>query len=70
MLQLKTLPGIGPWTAGYIAMRALRWQDAFPHGDIAVLKKLGRVSARRADEMSRAWSPWRAYAVMHIWHAH
>jgi AraC family transcriptional regulator of adaptative response / DNA-3-methyladenine glycosylase II len=65
--RLTALPGIGPWTAQYIAMRALRWPDAFPKEDIAVRKNLGGVSAKRAEEMSRAWQPWRSYAVLHIW---
>jgi AraC family transcriptional regulator of adaptative response / DNA-3-methyladenine glycosylase II len=65
--QLKTLPGIGPWTAHYIAMRALRWPDAFPQGDIAVLNNLGGVTAKQAEAMSQAWRPWRSYAVLHIW---
>lgn len=65
--QLVTLPGIGPWTAHYIAMRALRWPDAFPQGDIAVLNNLGGVTAKQAEAMSQAWRPWRSYAVMHIW---
>ncbi|HUR47862.1 MAG TPA: AlkA N-terminal domain-containing protein, partial [Candidatus Saccharimonadales bacterium] len=65
--QLVELPGIGPWTANYIAMRALRWPDAFPKEDIAVRNKLGGVSSRRAEEMSQAWRPWRSYAVLHIW---
>jgi AraC family transcriptional regulator of adaptative response / DNA-3-methyladenine glycosylase II len=65
--QLVTLPGIGPWTAHYIAMRALRWPDAFPQGDIAVLNNLGGVTAKQAEAMSQAWRPWRSYAVLHIW---
>jgi AraC family transcriptional regulator of adaptative response / DNA-3-methyladenine glycosylase II len=65
--RLAELPGIGLWTAQYIAMRALRWPDAFPKGDIAVRNNLGGVSAKEADEMSSAWSPWRSYAVLHIW---
>ena len=65
--QLVALPGIGPWTAHYIAMRALRWPDAFPKEDIAVRKSLGGVSAQRAEERSQAWRPWRSYAVMHLW---
>ncbi len=65
--RLVALPGVGEWTAGYIAMRALRWPDAFPTGDVAVLKALGRVSAREAEELSRGWAPWRAYAVLHLW---
>ena len=65
--QLVTLPGIGPWTAHYIAMRALRWPDAFPKEDIAVRNNLGGVSAKQAEAMSQAWRPWRSYAVMHVW---
>jgi AraC family transcriptional regulator of adaptative response / DNA-3-methyladenine glycosylase II len=64
---LMALPGIGPWTAHYIAMRALRWPDAFPKEDIAIRKKLGGVSAKEADAMSAPWRPWRSYAVMHLW---
>jgi AraC family transcriptional regulator of adaptative response / DNA-3-methyladenine glycosylase II len=65
--RLAGLPGIGQWTAHYIAMRALRWPDAFPKEDIAVRKRLGGVSAKEADALSQAWRPWRSYAVMHLW---
>jgi AraC family transcriptional regulator of adaptative response / DNA-3-methyladenine glycosylase II len=65
--SLVALPGIGPWTAHYIAMRALRWPDAFPKEDIAVRNALGRVSAKQAEEMSQRWRPWRSYAVLHLW---
>ncbi|HEX4265752.1 MAG TPA: AlkA N-terminal domain-containing protein [Verrucomicrobiae bacterium] len=65
--QLVMLPGVGQWTAHYIAMRALRWPDAFPKEDIAVRNNLGHVTARQAEELSQAWRPWRSYAVMHIW---
>ena len=65
--KLVELPGIGQWTAHYIAMRALRWPDAFPKEDIAVRNKLGGVSAKKAEEMSQAWRPWRSYAVLHVW---
>jgi AraC family transcriptional regulator, regulatory protein of adaptative response / DNA-3-methyladenine glycosylase II len=65
--RLVELPGIGPWTANYIAMRALRWPDAFPKDDIAVRNNLGGVSAKQAEEMSEEWRPWRSYAVLHIW---
>ena len=65
--QLADLPGIGQWTAHYIAMRALRWPDAFPKEDIAVRNNLGGVTARQAEEMSQSWRPWRSYAVLHIW---
>jgi AraC family transcriptional regulator, regulatory protein of adaptative response / DNA-3-methyladenine glycosylase II len=65
--RLAELPGIGPWTAHYIAMRALRWPDAFPKEDIAVRKNLGGVTATEAEVLSQPWRPWRSYAVMHIW---
>jgi AraC family transcriptional regulator of adaptative response / DNA-3-methyladenine glycosylase II len=65
--RLVALPGIGAWTAQYIAMRALRWPDAFPKEDIALRKALGGVSAARADELSQAWRPWRSYATMLMW---
>jgi AraC family transcriptional regulator of adaptative response / DNA-3-methyladenine glycosylase II len=65
--RLLARPGVGPWTAHYIAMRALRWPDAFPKGDVAVLNNLGGVSARQAESIAEAWRPWRSYAVIHIW---
>jgi AraC family transcriptional regulator, regulatory protein of adaptative response / DNA-3-methyladenine glycosylase II len=65
--QLVELPGIGAWTAHYIAMRALRWADAFPKEDIALRNALGRVSPARAEELSRPWRPWRSYATIHLW---
>ena len=65
--RLAELPGIGPWTAHYIAMRALRWPDAFPKEDIAVRNNLGGVTAKEAEALSQPWRPWRSYAVMHVW---
>ena len=65
--RLAELPGIGQWTAHYIAMRVLRWPDAFPKEDIAARNNLGGVSAKQAEEMSQSWRPWRSYAVLHIW---
>lgn len=67
MTKLTAIPGIGKWTAHYIAMRALRWPDAFPREDIALRNKLGGVSAARAEELSQPWRPWRSYATMHLW---
>jgi AraC family transcriptional regulator of adaptative response / DNA-3-methyladenine glycosylase II len=70
-LALKQLPGIGDWTAQYIAMRALRWPDAFPAGDVALQKALGvqhlRQPAREAEAASQGWKPWRSYAVIRAW---
>ena len=68
LAALKALPGIGDWTAQYMAMRALRWPDAFPAGDIALQKALGVDSAREAEQASQAWRPWRSYAVVRAWH--
>jgi AraC family transcriptional regulator of adaptative response / DNA-3-methyladenine glycosylase II len=64
---LTALQGIGPWTANYIAMRALRWPDAFLPSDLVVLKALGETRPARALRRSEAWRPWRAYAVIHLW---
>jgi AraC family transcriptional regulator of adaptative response / DNA-3-methyladenine glycosylase II len=69
MARLAALPGIGKWTAQYVAMRVLRWPDAFPKEDIAIRNRLGGIGAKQAEEMSRAWRPWRSYAVMHIWNS-
>jgi AraC family transcriptional regulator, regulatory protein of adaptative response / DNA-3-methyladenine glycosylase II len=66
---LKALPGIGDWTAQYIAMRALRWPDAFPAGDIALQKALRVASAKEAEAASHGWKPWRSYAVIRAWYA-
>ena len=65
--ELETLPGIGSWTAHYLAMRAMHWPDAFVAGDLGVRKALGTTGTREAEERADAWSPWRAYAVMHLW---
>ncbi len=67
IVRLTGLPGIGQWTAHYIAMRALRWPDAFPKEDIAVRRNLGGVTAKEAEVLSQAWRPWRSYALMHVW---
>jgi AraC family transcriptional regulator of adaptative response / DNA-3-methyladenine glycosylase II len=73
MEALRRLPGIGDWTAQYVAMRALRWPDAFPAGDVALHKALGvqqaRQPAREAEAASQAWKPWRSYAVVRAWSA-
>ena len=67
LARLEALPGIGPWTAQYIGMRALRWPDAFPSQDIALRNRLGGVTARQAESLSRPWRPWRSYALLHLW---
>lgn len=65
--QLLELPGIGPWTAQYVAMRALPWPDAFPDCDLVLRQAAGSVSARQLRQMAETWRPWRAYAAMHLW---
>ncbi len=67
LARLRALPGVGEWTAQYIAMRSLAWPDAFPHTDLGVMKALGETDARRVLAAGEAWRPWRAYAVMHLW---
>lgn len=64
---LRALPGIGEWTAQYVAMRALAWPDAFPHTDLGVIKALRHLSPKRILAAGEAWRPWRSYAVMHLW---
>jgi AraC family transcriptional regulator of adaptative response / DNA-3-methyladenine glycosylase II len=65
--QLCALPGVGAWTANYIAMRALGDPDAFPASDLGLLKAAGISSARRLEEMAEAWRPWRSYAALYLW---
>jgi AraC family transcriptional regulator, regulatory protein of adaptative response / DNA-3-methyladenine glycosylase II len=65
--QLCGIPGIGPWTLQYIAMRALGDPDAFPCGDLGLLRGLGLKSARELEVRAEVWRPWRAYAAMYIW---
>ena len=69
--DLLALPGIGPWTVEYVAMRALGDPDAFPAGDLGVLHGLralgAEADAREAERRSQAWRPFRAYSVLHLW---
>jgi AraC family transcriptional regulator, regulatory protein of adaptative response / DNA-3-methyladenine glycosylase II len=70
--KLRELPGIGEWTAQYIAMRELREPDAFPAADAGLLRAMGTLEgSRRAPpeliERSEGWRPWRAYAAQHLW---
>lgn len=68
---LVALPGIGQWTADYIAMRALGDPDAFPAGDLGLIraaKELGIAEDEKSlAARSEAWRPWRAYAAQHLW---
>jgi AraC family transcriptional regulator of adaptative response / DNA-3-methyladenine glycosylase II len=65
--RLRAIPGVGEWTAQYVAMRALAWPDAFPHTDYGVMKALKLKDPKRVLAAAEAWRPWRAYAVMHLW---
>jgi AraC family transcriptional regulator, regulatory protein of adaptative response / DNA-3-methyladenine glycosylase II len=65
--RLEALPGVGPWTAQYIAMRALHWPDAFPHSDLGIRKAFGGASPATLLRVAKRWQPWRSYATMHLW---
>ena len=67
LTQLREIPGIGPWTAQYVAMRALGEPDAFPSGDIALLHALNLKSSRELEKRAEAWRPWRSYATLYLW---
>ena len=67
LAQLRKVPGIGEWTAQYIAMRALSWPDAFPHTDLGICKALGERDPKKVLEIAEKWRPWRAYAALHCW---
>ena len=72
LTALKALPGVGEWTAQYIAMRALREPDAFPAADVGLMRALtppggSRPSAAEVLARAEAWRPWRAYACFHLW---
>jgi AraC family transcriptional regulator of adaptative response / DNA-3-methyladenine glycosylase II len=72
--RLVVTAGIGPWTAQYVTMRMLGWADAFPPGDVAVLRAMGLGkdprSRREALARAEAWRPWRSYAVLRLWDCH
>ena len=65
--KLTALKGVGPWTASYIALRALGEADAFPAGDLGLQKALGGLSERELKARAEAWRPWRGHAAMAIW---
>ena len=71
--RLLTLPGFGPWTAQYWALRALHDSDAFPAADVALLRspvvahKGKRPTPKALLARAEAWRPWRAYAAQHLW---
>ncbi|MBX6330434.1 MAG: DNA-3-methyladenine glycosylase 2 family protein [Gemmatimonadaceae bacterium] len=68
---LLALPGIGPWTASYVRMRALGDRDAFPAEDLGVVKAMAARGVARAEiaAVAERWRPWRAYATLHLWHS-
>jgi AraC family transcriptional regulator of adaptative response / DNA-3-methyladenine glycosylase II len=70
--RLVALPGIGPWTANYVAMRGLRKDDAFPESDLGLLRaatKPGRERLKPSEllRLAERWRPLRGYAAMHLW---
>jgi AraC family transcriptional regulator, regulatory protein of adaptative response / DNA-3-methyladenine glycosylase II len=67
--RLLALPGIGPWTAGYIRMRALSDPDVFLPGDVGVVRALQRLTPLTAGLAAERWRPWRSYATHHLWAA-
>lgn len=67
LARLREIPGIGIWTAQYVALRALGEPDAFPSSDLGLLRALGLASSRELERRAEAWRPWRAYAAMYLW---
>ncbi len=65
--QLVEIPGIGPWTAEYMLMRAVHWPDAFPASDLVLRRATGGLTAARLTKMADQWRPWRSYAALHLW---
>jgi AraC family transcriptional regulator of adaptative response / DNA-3-methyladenine glycosylase II len=69
LAQLREIPGIDSWTAQYVAMRALGEPDAFPSGDLGLLRALDLRTSCELEKRAEAWRPWRAYASMYLWSA-
>jgi 3-methyladenine DNA glycosylase/8-oxoguanine DNA glycosylase len=67
LTRLCEIPGIGDWTAQYVAMRALGEPDAFPSADLGLLRALNLRDPRELERRAEAWRPWRAYAAMYLW---
>jgi AraC family transcriptional regulator of adaptative response / DNA-3-methyladenine glycosylase II len=70
--RLRSIRGVGEWTAQYIALRQLREPDAFPAADVGLMRALTDAAGRRPSapqvlERAQAWRPWRAYAAQHLW---
>lgn len=66
---LLALPGIGPWTVEYVALRAMRDLDAFPAHDLVLRRRMGDLDPRAALQVAERWRPWRGYAAQHLWTA-
>jgi AraC family transcriptional regulator of adaptative response / DNA-3-methyladenine glycosylase II len=64
--RIADLPGLGPWTAHYMAMR-MGYPDAFPASDLGVRKALNTTSDKEVLRLAENWRPYRAYATMHLW---
>jgi DNA-3-methyladenine glycosylase II len=64
---LATVPGIGPWTLGYLAIRLGRDADAFPASDLGLLRAAGVKAPRELERLAERWRPFRAYAAMYLW---
>ncbi|NDY90946.1 DNA-3-methyladenine glycosylase 2 [Ideonella livida] len=67
LARLQALPGVGPWTAGWIAMRAWHWPDVFLATDGALAQRLPGLSPAGREALAERWRPWRSYAVLHLW---
>ena len=65
--RMLELPGIGPWTAQYVALRALRLPDAFPESDLGLRRAMGGMSATELRRAAERWRPWRGYGAIHLW---
>lgn len=65
--ELLALPGIGPWTVEYLALRVLRDPDAFPAEDLVLRRSLGVARAAEAAALAQGWAPYRGYGVAHLW---
>lgn len=64
---LRALPGIGEWTAQYIALRCLSWPDAFPHTDLIISRAFPDLTPKALIAHAEQWRPWRGYATLHLW---
>jgi DNA-3-methyladenine glycosylase II len=70
--NMLAMPGIGPWTVGYVAMRALRDPDAWPDADLVLMQAIAKrdpslIKPAQQRAHTERWRPWRAYAAMHLW---